>query len=192
MLFRSVDAEIHRRAKPEDFTRASLARVLALEDRTAIARLASVSRDARDILFSVESNDLKVLAKSLSDGELTALAGYIKGLDAAPREQVLKEVAQSPRKMQILSSQRVRGAILASPDQTAAVTMMLEDGGAFSPKAFAADLTRAWQGRIDPVLIWDKYPAGVLGMALFALMLLLWLRRLFRPRPGPAAPTPVA
>ena len=187
-----VENEIYRRAKPEDFTHASLARVLALGERTAISRLASVSRDAREILFSVETNDLKVLTKSLSDSELTALAGYIKGLEKAPREQVLKAVAQRPTKMQILSSERVRGAILSSADQTAAVTMMLEDSGAFSPKAFAADLTRAWQGRIMPLLIWDKYPAGVAGIALFAIMLLMWLRRLFRPRPAQKAQTPVA
>ena len=185
-----VEAELYRHAKPEDFSHASLARVLALEDRTAITRVASVSREARDVLFSVESGALKVLAKSLSGGELTALAGYIKGLETGPREQVLRAVAESPRKMQILASQRVRGAILSSADQTAAVTMMLDNGGAFSPKAFAADLTRAWQGRIDPWLIWDKYPGAVAGLGIFGLLCLLWLRRLFRRRP--TAMTPVA
>ena len=183
-----VEAELYRRAKPEDFSHASLARVLALDDRTAITRVASVSREARDVLFSVESGALKVLAKSLSDGELTALAGYIKGLEAGPREQVLKAVAESPRKMRILASQRVRGAILSSADQTAAVTMMLENGGAFSPKAFAADLTRAWQGHIDPWLIWDKYPGGVAGLGVFGLLSLLWLRRLFRRRSTAMSP----
>src|SRR5262249_57585124 len=37
-----VDFEVHRRAKPEDFTKAGLQRLLGLEDRLAVGPLASL------------------------------------------------------------------------------------------------------------------------------------------------------
>ena len=180
-----IDYDVHRRAKPEDFTSASLARIFALEDRTAIMRLVAVPHEARDVLFGVDAGDLKVLAKSLSETELTTLAGYLKGLVPGPREQVLRAVAQSPRRMQVLSSTRVRDAIIGSADQAAAISMMLETGTSYSPRSFAGDATLVSQGRVSPWLVLDKYPAGVALMALFALFTLMWLRRLFRRRPGP-------
>ena len=180
-----IDYDVHRRAKPEDFTSASLARIFALEDRTAIMRLVAVPHEARDVLFGVDAGDLKVLAKSLSETELTTLAGYLKGLEPGPREQVLRAVAQSPRRMQVLSSTRVRDAIIGSADQAAAISMMLETGTSYSPRSFAGDATLVSQGRVSPSLVLDKYPAGVALMALFALFILMWLRRLFRRRPGP-------
>src|SRR6202008_3619919 len=42
-----VENEIHRRAKPEAFTKASLQRLLALQDRLAVTRLASLTPAAR-------------------------------------------------------------------------------------------------------------------------------------------------
>ena len=183
-----ADFEVHKRAKPDDFTSASLARIFALEDRTAVMRLVALPREARDALFAVSAGDLKVLAKNLSETELTTLAGYLTGLAQGPREQVLKAVAESPRRMQVLASTRVRDAILASADQTAAVTMMLETGTTFSANTFAADITLASQGRINPRLILDKYPGGMALLALLGLLVLLWMKRLFRRRPAPQNP----
>ena len=177
-----LEYELHRRADPKDFTRVSLARVLALQDRTAIIHLAAVPRAARDTLFSLETADLTALAKGLSDSELTTLASYLTGLQQGPREQVLRTVAATPAKMQVLASTRVRDGILASPDQQAAVTMMLRPASSFSPREFAHDLSLASDGRISPWLIWDKHPGGLVLLGLLALMLALWLKRLVRPR----------
>ncbi|MEQ1653445.1 MAG: hypothetical protein ABL897_13220, partial [Hyphomicrobium sp.] len=178
-----VDLEIYRRAAPEDFTKASLDRVLALEDRTAIGRIAAVPRQARDALLGLDTSDLKSLAKSLSETELTTLAGYLNGLQPAPREQVLRAVAANPRKMQVLASARVRDAIIDSADQTAATDMMLRTTTGFSPRDFANDAVMGWEGRINPWLIWEKHPAGIAIGGGIALILLLWLTRLFRRRP---------
>ena len=180
-----TEYEIHKRAKPDDFTNASLARIFALDDRAAITRLVTVPRDARDTLFEVSSADLKGLAKNLSDVELTTLASYLKGLGPGPREKVLRSVADAPSRMQVLASSRVRDAIIASADQTAAVTMMLERSTSFSPKAFWADIERTAQGRVSPWLVLDKYPAGVALMALLGLAVLAWLKRLTRRRGTP-------
>jgi hypothetical protein len=185
-----VEYDIHRRAKPSDFTKVSLGRVLALEERSAITRLAAVPAGARDVLFSLQGDDLNVLARNLSETELTTLASYLDGLHEGPREQVLRAVATSPSRMQILARERVRDAIIASSDQAAAVTMMLETPPAFSPRIFARDVQLAADGKIEPVLLWDKHPLGVALTAILALILLSWFMRLFRrPRAALVAAT---
>lgn len=182
-----VEYDIHKRAAPEDFTRASLDRVLALQDRTAITRMAAVPQKAREALFTLEGNDLNILARNLSETELATLASYLEGLEQVPRERVLRAVATSPSKMQVLARASVRDAIIASPDQSAAVAMMLETNAAFSPRVFAQDLAIAAEGKVSPSLIWDKHPGGVALLALLFGILVLWLGRLFR-RPKSAPP----
>lgn len=177
-----LEYEIHKRAAPADFTRATLERVLSLDDRTAVTRLAAVPRVARDALFSLQTAELRSLAKSLSDTELTTLASYLNGLQPAPRELVLRTVAADPSRMQVLASSPVRDAIIASADQGAAVSMMLQPVTAFAPRSMLHDLDLAWRGRIKARLLWDKHPAGIAFSALLAGVLGLWLKRLFRPR----------
>ncbi|MGL4397217.1 MAG: hypothetical protein ACRCS9_11805 [Hyphomicrobium sp.] len=180
-----LEYDIHKRAKAADFSATSLNRLLALSDRAAITRLAAVGRDARDILYGLEGNDLIALARSLSEPELSSLAQYLAALKDEPRQLVLKAVASSPSIMQVLSAPRVRSGILASPDQTAAVTMMLEQGTAVSPKAMAHDAVMAWEGRVSPWLLPEKHPIGLAGLGFLAFILLVWFARLFRRRPPP-------
>lgn len=184
-----IDFELHRRIQPKDLTRTSLDRILALNDRTAILKVASIPPDARDILFTLSSNDLNNLLRSLSEDELKALAGYLSGLKPEPREKVLRAVANEPAKMQVLQSQRVRERIIASSDQGAAVDMMLAASSNLSPKAFVDDAELVWDGRVDPLLLWDKHPQPVALAGLLGLIFLIWLARLFRPRrvSGPQA-----
>ena len=122
----SSNYELHRRIAPGDLTRASLDRILALNNRTAIIRIASLPPEARDTLFTLNSDDLNTLLKALSGDELKALAGYLEGLQPGPRDKVLKAVAADPAKMQILATGSVRERIIASSDQAAAADMMLE------------------------------------------------------------------
>lgn len=183
-----LEYELHRRIEPKDLTRASLERILALNDRTAIIRIASVPPSARDALFSLDEADLNVLLRMLSEDELKALAGYLQGLQRGPREKVLKAVAADPTKMQVLASDQVRGRILASSDQAAAAEMMLKPVSGFSPQAFVDDAKLAWDGRVAPLLLWDKHPLGLTLAGFASLILLTWLSRIFRPRRRREAP----
>lgn len=185
-----VEYDIHKRARPEDFTQASLSKVLGLGDRTAIMRLASVPGKARELLFALNNSDLNVLARNLSDGELTTLASYLDGLKEAPRERVLRAVASDPSRMQLLARERVRDGIIASMDQSAAVGMMLETTSAFSPRLFAQDVKLAADGKVNPLLLWDKHPAGVALLGVLSLLLLTWFMRLFRRPRTAVAVTP--
>jgi hypothetical protein len=187
-----ADYELQRRIAPKDLTNASLERILSLNDRTAIIRIASVSPEARDALFSLSAGDLNALLKALSEDQLRSLAGYLKGLQQGPRDKVLKAVAADPAKMQILASSRVRERIIASSDQAAAADMMLEPASGLSPRAFADDAKLVWEGRVAPLLLWDKHPQSLAVAGLVALIFLAWLARLFRPRRAPRASAPGA
>ena len=70
--------------------------------------------------------------------------------------------------------------------------MMLETPGAFSPRLFAHDVKLAFDGKVNPLLLWDKHPAGAGLAGALALLLLLWFTRLFRrpQRAKAAAPVP--
>lgn len=184
-LNKVLEYEVYRRAKPQDFTRASLAALFALDDNLAITRLAGLNREARERLFDLKPDQLKSLARGFSEAELATLSSYLTGLDKAPRERVLAAVAMAPGKMKVMSQARVRDAVISSADQAAAVDMMLRDG-AGTPEVVFADFRAAWEGRVHPLLLWEKHPMGIAGLALIALLLLLMLRRLLRP-PRPAA-----
>lgn len=180
-----LDTELHQRAVPEAFTSASLQRLLALEDRLAVARLGALDRAARETLFELEPSALKPLARSLGEAELATLARYLTGLAKEPREVVLRAVAERPGRMQALAAENVRDAILASRDQSAAVGIMLREGGWADPGAMFEVFRLAWEGRVSPVLVWERHPIAVVALFLLALVPLLMLRRLFyarRPR----------
>lgn len=187
-LDRVVAFELHKRVKPDDLTKAELERILALDDRSAIVRIASVPAKARDTLFGVSNTDLPALIRSLSADELTSLAGYLNGLQSVPREKVLQAVAADPSKMQVLAAASVRERIIASNDQSAAAEMMLKPSSGLSPRQFADDVKIVWEGRVAPLLLWEKHPQGVVAAGLLALCILLWLARLIRPRRQPPSP----
>ena len=189
-LGKVVDFEIYRRAKPDAFTKGSLDRLFAVDDRLAISRLASIDRAARDTLFDLNANDLKSLARTLGEGELTTLAAYLTGLADGPRERVLRAVAADPTRMRLMAPPRVRSAILASSDQSAAVDMFLRSGAADTAQATLQDFVSAWEGRVSPLLIWERHPIPTIALGFAALLMLLLLRRLFFPRRRPPAPPP--
>lgn len=191
LLPKVVESELYRRANPDDFTKASLARLVSLDDKVAITRLASLTREAREALFDVESADLRALARALPEAELATLARYLTGLEKKPRERVLRAVAAAPEKMRILASARVRDAVLASRDQSSAVEMMLR-AGASGPAEIAADARLAWAGQISPILMWERHPAATLLAIVPLFIVLLLLRRIFLPRRRPTPPAATA
>lgn len=177
-LVQVVDLDIYRRTTPDKLTKASLQRILALDDRLAITRLVGIDRDARNTLFELPPAELTSLARSLTEAELATLARYLTGLRKEPRERVLRTVAADPTKMQSLSSERVRIAVVASADQTAAVTMMLRQDATLDPKAIVEDVGLVTGGRVSPILLWEKHPVVIVAGLVVVLILLLMLRRL--------------
>ncbi|MCP4781371.1 MAG: hypothetical protein GY877_11725 [Hyphomicrobium sp.] len=177
-LVQVVDLDIYRRTTPDKLTKASLQRILALDDRLAVTRLVGIDRDARNTLFELPPAELTSLARSLTEAELATLARYLTGLRKEPRERVLRTVAADTTKMQSLSSERVRIAVVASADQTAAVSMMLRQDATLNPKAIVEDVALVTGGRVSPILLWEKHPVVIVAGLVVVLILLLMLRRL--------------
>ena len=179
-----VEYEIHRRAKPDTMTKAGLKRLLALNDRLAIGRLAALQPAARDALFELETGPLVRLARSLDEAQLESLSRYLSALDRTSAQRVLSVVANSPARMAELTSPRVREGIIASSDQAAALGMMLQVISWTDPGAVASHVRLVTDGRVSPILLWEKDGGALMVVGLLALMLLLLLKRLlFGTRP---------
>jgi hypothetical protein len=179
-----VSFEVYRRAEPQAFSKAGLQRLFALQDRVTITRLAALQPSARDILFELDTGELKALARSLEESELDSLSRYLTALSTAPAQRLLRVVVQSPQRMAELAKPGVRDGIIASSDQMAAVGMMLQNNTLPNPGLVLEHVQLVLDGRITPRLLWEKH-AFVLGMAGFLALVvvgLLW-RLLVGPRP---------
>lgn len=170
--------EIHRRGKPQDFTRQSLARILKLDDRLAVTRLSSLTVDARTALFELSDPEVVALARSLDDAELAVLSRYMTTLPKPTVQRLLQTVAASPGQLQRVTSPRVRDAILTSKDADAAVTMMLRAGGPLEPGVLVQDVRLVVDGRVHPLLLWEKHPSAFAVAGVVVLFVLLLLIRL--------------
>lgn len=183
-LAKLVQLEVHRLAGPDAFTKTGLQRLIGLDDRVAVVRLAALPPATRDILFELDSPALVKLARALDEGELASLARYLTALDKASAQRVLDVVAQSPARMAELASPQVREAIIASRDQAAAVGMMLRVVSMPDPSVLVAHARLVLDGRVSPVLLWQKHTTALVTAGLLGFILLALLKRLlFPPRP---------
>ncbi len=175
-LPRVVELGLHNRAKPQDFSATTLQRLLNLQDRLAILRLTALPQRARDALFELDNARLRLLSRSLTETELSALSDYIGGLEPEAQKHVLEQVSAAPARMQRLASSSVRDAVIASRDQTYAVEMLLRETGTFDIDSIFKDIEATWDGRVHPRLMWDRHPILVITGAIVLLLLLLMLR----------------
>lgn len=173
--------ELFKRAPAGAFTQQSLARLLALQDRLAIVRLAGLDRAVRDTLFELSDDELKRLARGLTEGELNTLASYLSGLKTATRTRVLAAVSEDPSRMLVLKSAGVRDGVVASRDQHAAIEMLLREGSG-DLEQIQGDFVLAWRGDIAPRLILAKHPVVLAGLGLALVLMILLFSRLLRPR----------
>ncbi len=177
-----VKFEVFRRTEPSAVSKVSLSQLFELDDPLAITRMASTSRPARDALFELDLTTLGKVARVLEAPQLETLASYMTGLGKEPRDRLLAAVGEAPSELQILARPRVRDAVLASKDQTEAIEMVMRSGDGLTFKAALEDLQRAADGRIAPILIWEKHPLTAMVLAAGLILILLLFRRLFRPR----------
>ncbi|MGE4183824.1 MAG: hypothetical protein AB7E81_02400 [Hyphomicrobiaceae bacterium] len=188
-----LEYEIHRTADPSQLTRAGLERIINLDDRVAIGRLAALSTRDLEPLLELDDANLKRLSRALDQGQLASLSGYLTALDRPAAKHMLTAVAQSPSRMQWVAPTHVREAILASRDQATAVDMMLRGGEILDLGEFVRNVEQVRTGAISPRLILWRYPIGLAVMAVIALAVLLiawraiWGRRPSRKHAAPEA-----
>jgi hypothetical protein len=186
-----LEYELHRATEPERLTRTGLERILRLDERVAISRLAPLSTRDLEPLLELGDADLKRLARALGAPELTSLSNYLTALERPAATQMLTVVAQNPSRMQWVAPERVREAILASRDQSAAVDMMLRGGEIMDLGEFMKHVGEVRSGAISPRLLLWRYPIGLAvmsGLAL-AVLLVVW-RAIWGRRPSRGNTTP--
>jgi hypothetical protein len=150
----------------------------------ATVRLAGVPPSTRDVLLELDDPGLVKLARSLDEAQLESLARYLGALEKGPAQRILSVVAQTPSRMAELASPRVRDAIIASRDQSAAVGMMLYVMSVPEPTVLLMHARLVLDGRVSPMLLWEKHAVAMVLAGLLALILLALLKRLlFPPRP---------
>ncbi len=182
-LDKVVALDIHRLAKPESFTRQGLEAILALEDRVAITKLVALSKAARAALGELGRDRLKGLARSLTPAELAALSAYVQALPGEAGRRLVRAVALAPEKMAGLTGARVQRAVLASADRDAALDMMLRtDTGPLALLSAWDDAALVLEGKVSPVLLWEKHPIALSAAGLVAALLLAMLWRIIMPR----------
>ena len=183
-----LEFEVHRAADPGQLTKVGLERILRLDERVAISRLAPLSPRDLEPLLELGDGDLKRLSRALDRPELASLSGYLTALDRPAANLMLKAVAQEPSRMQWVAPARVREAILASRDQSAAVGMMLRGGEILDLGEFLKDVEEVRSGAISPRLLLWRYPVGlaVVAVLMLALLLLVW-RAIWGRRPSQAS-----
>lgn len=188
-----LEFEIHRAADPGQLTKAGLERILRLDERVAISRLAPLPTRDLEPLMELDDADLKRLARALGATELASLSGYLTTLDRPAAKRMLTTVAQSPARMQWVAPAHVREAILASRDQAAAVDMMLRGGEIMDLGEFMKNVEEVRSGAISPRLLLWRYPVGLAVVAIMALavLLLVW-RAIWGRRPSRVHETPQA
>ena len=190
-LPRVIDYEIYRRNSPDEFTKSSLARLLKLDDRLAVTRLASLKTGVRAPLLELDDPSLIKLGRAFGEGELASLSGYLTGLESSARQRLLIAVVEAPAKLVNVTPQAVREAILTSHDQAAALGVMLRADSIFDFFVFRNDIVLVKDGKISPRILWARYPVALSLFAGVALVLLMLLRRLlFGRRPQIIIQTP--
>jgi hypothetical protein len=175
-----ADLELHKVAKPEDFTADGLKKLLALDDRFAALRIAALPRTMRDAVAGLTPERQKSLARALSPDELSAFAGYVQGLKQNAAVRLISAVADDPQRMKLLSNTGLQQAILSSRDQNAAVGVILRDGALFDLLSLQQDFGLVTGGDISPFLLWHKHTGAVTtALGAGALLLLMLARLLF-------------
>ncbi len=171
--------ELHRIAKPKDFTVESLKQLLALDDKYAVTRIGALPRDLREAVGGMTPERQRSLSRSLGSDEFNLFAGYVQGLKRNAAVRLISAVADDPTRMKLFSQANLQQAVLTSRNQEAAVGLMLRDGSLFNFVNLQQDFDLVTSGDVSPLLLWYKHTAAVSTGLGGSLLLLLMLFRMF-------------
>jgi len=183
-LPKAIDFGLPQLIAPNELTQQQLSTLLDFDNRAAALRIAKLDRGGRDALLSLPSATLKELARRLSESDLAALANYEERLDKPAATRVLREVASDPSLMKSLGRSSIRDAIVESRDQLSAITMLTRDNSVLSLGNIGGDLSLVRSGDVHYRIFVERYWAGLIVAFLFALLMLMVLRRTFFGRPA--------
>lgn len=182
-----VDLELYKQLTPDQVARHELEALLALNDKTAVARLALLAPAQRATLLGLADANLVTLANQLSPDDLAWLADQLPALSGSERNQLVARLISQPA---VSASLRRLGSVAplaGAGNLDAAITFLT---GPRDGLAYAADGGSVLTGAVAPQLFWAKYGlwptvGGLAGLLLIVLVALriVWglLGWLFQP-----------
>ncbi len=186
-LPRVVDLGIYRWLPVEGLTSENLQKILSINDRIAVGRIANLNPQARDYILSLPADQMRDFARRLNDRQLAAFADYERNLEPIAAKRLLRAVADDPTVMLELTTEGLREAILKSRDQLAALNMIIHDDASlislFNYTQIFKDAELVQKGVVSFRVFWERYWAAVLLGGFLLLVVLSWLRRLLFGRP---------
>jgi hypothetical protein len=186
-LPRVVDLGVYRWLPVEGLTSENLQKILSINDKIAVSRIANLDPQARDFILSLPGGQMREFARRLNDRQLAAFAYYERNLEPSAARRLLRAVAEDPAVMTELTAEGLRDAILKSRDQLAALNMIIHDDASltslFDYTRIFKDAELVQNGVVSFRVFWERYWAAILLGAFLLLVLLSWLRRLLFGRP---------
>ncbi|WKW52193.1 hypothetical protein [Rhodomicrobium lacus] len=183
-LPRVVELGVYRWLPVEGLTTETLQKILAINDRIAVGRIANLSPEARDFILSLPGDQVREFARRLNDRQLAAFADYERNLEPSAAKRLLRAVTDDPSVMRDLTAEGIREGILGSRDQLAALEMMLQEAPSlFGYGRILKDAALVSGGNVAFRVFWERYWLAVLVGFFLILVVLSWLRRLLFGRP---------
>jgi len=176
-----VANEIYKHQPADALDPSLLEKLIAVNDKAAIQKLALLNPDALHAVLSVSTNNLAALATQLEATDLEALAGYLPSLNQTQVNQLVARLISEPATIGQLQDPALRDYLATSGENLDTALPFL-----LSPKAGVAPLVDAGQvllGQAPWRLFLFKYGMGqsvlvVIGavvLGLIALRLVLGL-----------------
>jgi len=183
-LPRVAETGVYRWLSPEGLSHETLEKVLSLNDRIALARIANLTPEERDFILNLPGGQMREFARRLSDRQLAAFADYERRLEPGAARALLHAVSETPSVMQELSGEGLRQAIYSSRDQLAALNMVTHsDASLFSYSRIVKDAELVRNGDVGYRVFWERYWLSIALAGFLLLLLLSWIRRLLFARP---------
>jgi hypothetical protein len=183
-LPRAVELGLYRWLSPEEVTPENLRKILSLNDKGAVARLANLDPGARDVILDLPGDLTQRFVLRLNAPQLTAFADYKRNLQPAAAKRLLGLAMEDPAIIQGLSGEGLRQAVIGSRDQLAALNMLTrEDPSVLSYGRILKDVELVRDGSVGYRVFWERYWLSIVAAGFVLLLLLSWIRRLLFGRP---------
>ncbi|MGO8951815.1 MAG: hypothetical protein ACLPWS_02130 [Rhodomicrobium sp.] len=183
-LPRVVDLGIYRWLSPDALSHEKLEKILSLNDKIAVSRIADLDAQERELILNLPGDQMRDLARSLSGRQLAAFADYQLRLEPSAARALMRAVSDSPAVMQELSGEGLRRAIFDSRNQLAALNMVIHsDASLLSYGRIVKDAELVRDGDVRYRVFWERYWLWIAIAGFILLVLLSWLRRLLFGRP---------
>jgi hypothetical protein len=179
-----VEFELYKHQRPENLTRPLLEKLLALDNRAVIEKLALLDAATIETLLTISTNNLIDLTSGLTPTEINVVAGYLPRFSPEQKNQLVARLVSDPTLIEQLQASGVQDYLINSRELGATLAFL---AGPRGWGALAMDLQALLFGRAPLGLFWYKYGAGqstliAVGLLLFLLIalrsiygLLAWL-----------------